>query len=264
MNNGGTDFRLDVENVRLWCGPAVVPLRRKTFDLLRFFAENPHRLLTKREILESVWPGIRVSPGLIKEYVHDLRHALHDDPVRPCFIETVHGRGYRFIAALKLGGQSEDASEDAHLAAVPQSIAVLAIENLTGEERWAQLCCGLTHDIVTELACSAIAVVPPSMARPEERAAPMPAVDHILVGSLQAHGGRLRLNLHLNRVERGHTVWAQRFECGPDEPLHLQDTIAARLRRLVEPAQDRSRRGRTLCFSRPADQPPVGNIRSCG
>ena len=91
-------YRLDLGDERLWHGDQPVQISNKAFQLLRLFVSNPNRLLTKDDILEGVWRDLFVSEGLIKEYVHDLRLALGDDPKHPIFIETVRGRGYRFSA----------------------------------------------------------------------------------------------------------------------------------------------------------------------
>ncbi|MEE8261350.1 MAG: winged helix-turn-helix domain-containing protein, partial [Gammaproteobacteria bacterium] len=90
-------YRLDLGDERLWHGDQHVQISNKAFQLLRLLVGNPNRLLTKDHILDAVWGDVCVSEGLIKEYVHDLRVALGDDPKRPRFIETVRGRGYRFL-----------------------------------------------------------------------------------------------------------------------------------------------------------------------
>ena len=77
---------------------ADVPLRPKAFDLLRYMVENPGRLIPTDEFLDRLWPNIHVQAGGLKGHVLNVRTALGDDPNQPMFIETVRGRGYRFIA----------------------------------------------------------------------------------------------------------------------------------------------------------------------
>ncbi|MBI3304179.1 MAG: AAA family ATPase, partial [Deltaproteobacteria bacterium] len=93
-------FHLDLPNERLWRGSQLISLRPKTFTVLRYLVEHDGQLVTKEELLGSVWRGIRVSEALPKDYIQELRKALQDNPKVPQFIETVHGRGYRFIAPL--------------------------------------------------------------------------------------------------------------------------------------------------------------------
>ena len=91
-------FRLDSTNEQLWCGEETIPLRRKTFEVLRFLVENRAQLVTKTALLDALWPQIIVSDSMPTICVGELRKALSDNAKTPRFIETVHGRGYRFIA----------------------------------------------------------------------------------------------------------------------------------------------------------------------
>ena len=93
-------FCLDPINERLLRDQEVIPLRPKSFAVLRYLAERPDRLVRKLELLEAVWPETYVTDTLIKVCVTEIRKALGDDPAAPRFIETAHRRGYRFIAAI--------------------------------------------------------------------------------------------------------------------------------------------------------------------
>ena len=93
-------FRFDSVNEQLWRGAKIISLRRKTFAVLRYLLEHPGQLVTKEQLLEAVWPGTYVSESMPTICVRELRKALNDDAKTPRFIETVHGRGYRFIAPL--------------------------------------------------------------------------------------------------------------------------------------------------------------------
>jgi DNA-binding winged helix-turn-helix (wHTH) protein len=91
-------FRLDVANEQLWHEEHAIELRPKTFAVLRYLAERPGRLVTKEEVLDAVWPQTVVSESVLKSCVRELRKALADEAQTPRYIETVHRRGYRFIA----------------------------------------------------------------------------------------------------------------------------------------------------------------------
>lgn len=93
-------FRFDPANASLWKGSQVIPLRPKTFAVLHYLLTRAGQLVTKDELLKALWSGLRVSETLPKDSVVELRKAFGDDPREPRFIETVHGRGYRFIAPL--------------------------------------------------------------------------------------------------------------------------------------------------------------------
>ena len=93
-------FRLDPENQQLWRGEEEIILRRKTFEVLRYLVDHPAQLITKAMLLDAVWPGVVVSDSMPANCVAELRKALNDDARTPRIIETVHRRGYRFIAQL--------------------------------------------------------------------------------------------------------------------------------------------------------------------
>ena len=95
-------FRLDPVNEQLWRENQLVPLPPKTFAVLRYLVEQSGRLVTKEELLKAVWPDTRVSEGVLKGYIRDLREALGDDSHQPRFIETVHRRGFRWLAPLRV------------------------------------------------------------------------------------------------------------------------------------------------------------------
>src|ERR1700730_6355498 len=91
-------FRLDTANQCLWRGQERVPIPPKAYDVLRYFVENPGRLITQDEILEQLWTDSYVNPEVLRKYILDIRKILGDRPDKPEFIETVTKRGYRFIA----------------------------------------------------------------------------------------------------------------------------------------------------------------------
>ena len=65
--------------------------------MLRYLVEHPDKLVTKDELLDTVWAGTVVSDTVLKSCIRELRTALQDDVQTPRFIATVHRRGYRFI-----------------------------------------------------------------------------------------------------------------------------------------------------------------------
>ena len=75
-----------------------VSLTPKAFDVLRYLVENPGRVVTQGEILESVWPDTYVNPELIKKYILGIRKVLRRRTDKPVFIETFPKRGYQFVA----------------------------------------------------------------------------------------------------------------------------------------------------------------------
>lgn len=101
-----SSFWIDRENLHLWRSHADsederVRLTPKSFDVLRYLAEKPGRLVTHDELLEALWPGVHVQPEVLKSHILAIRTALGDTVFSPRFIETHRGRGYRFIGTLR-------------------------------------------------------------------------------------------------------------------------------------------------------------------
>lgn len=82
-----------------WRG-TVVPFEPKTFELLLYFVANAGRILTKEELLKSVWPGSFVEESNLTQHVFRLRKALRQEGNEPLIV-TVPGQGYQFSAVVK-------------------------------------------------------------------------------------------------------------------------------------------------------------------
>src|SRR5579885_2974762 len=123
-------FRLDPANWRLRKNNEFRALRPKTFAILRHLLDNAGRLVTKDDLLRTVWPGVKVENSALRVCMNELRQVLEDDPHRPRFVETVHRLGYRFIASVDLSDEEED--EPAHFAR-PQPVVFIAGEPGVGK-----------------------------------------------------------------------------------------------------------------------------------
>ncbi|MGE3762561.1 MAG: AAA family ATPase [Kofleriaceae bacterium] len=89
-------YRVDLDEERIWNGTRLLSLRRKPFAILRYLIANPSRLVTQDELVGHVWGGAVVSESAVRSHLHELRQVLGDG-----VIETVIGRGYRFVAPLR-------------------------------------------------------------------------------------------------------------------------------------------------------------------
>lgn len=96
------EYRLDSQSGQLYRGSAAVPLTPKAFALLQHLASSSGRLLTKEELLDTLWPGVYVTDAVLKTAVREIRRALDDSSHTPRYIETAHRRGYRFIAPVTI------------------------------------------------------------------------------------------------------------------------------------------------------------------
>ena len=93
-------FTLDVIDERLWNHEESVPLGHKAFTVLVRLLNEPNQLVTKDQLLAAAWPDTAVSEAVLTTAMREIRLAVGDTARTPRFVETVHGRGYRFIAPL--------------------------------------------------------------------------------------------------------------------------------------------------------------------
>jgi len=89
---------VDFSTMELAINGEPVILSAQLFHLLKFFTQNPRRVLSRSELLNEVWgydnyPSTRT----VDNHVWKLRLKLEDDPANPAHFQTVHGAGYKFV-----------------------------------------------------------------------------------------------------------------------------------------------------------------------
>src|ERR1700733_10984696 len=108
-------FELDCARHELRRGHSAVKLENLPFDLLVLVVESKGDLVTRERIVERLW-GAGVYQDTeqgINTAIRKIRLALEDDPQQPQYLQTVVGRGYRFIAPVtREPEESEPAGED--------------------------------------------------------------------------------------------------------------------------------------------------------
>jgi DNA-binding winged helix-turn-helix (wHTH) protein len=124
-------YRLDPRAGRLWRGGQPVALRPKAWELLRYLVDHSGALVTKDELHAAVWGDTVVSDDTVTRTLAELRLALRDDPRTPRIIETVHRRGFRFIA--RLHGSSGE-NQTAVSPEVPEPMPETGTATLVGSE----------------------------------------------------------------------------------------------------------------------------------
>lgn len=108
------DIRVEPRNFKVFKAGAALALEPKTFLLLTYLIENRDRLVDKQELLDAIWKDVAVTENSLTREVGKLRRVLGDDPKTPRYIETIHTRGYRFIAAARTFDDSpEEQTQDA-------------------------------------------------------------------------------------------------------------------------------------------------------
>jgi DNA-binding winged helix-turn-helix (wHTH) protein len=91
-------FALDLTRCLLLRGSEELSLRRQSFDVLRTLAERRGGVVSKDDLLNAVWPGVKVTDDSVVQCVKEIRRALGADA--RWIVRTVPGRGYEFMAAV--------------------------------------------------------------------------------------------------------------------------------------------------------------------
>lgn len=93
---------LDFASMRSTKNGSPVTLTAFEFKLLKFFVNNPERVITREELFEAVWGQVSLPvKRKVDNKILKLRQKLEDDPAVPVHFCTVHGAGYRFVPEKK-------------------------------------------------------------------------------------------------------------------------------------------------------------------
>ena len=101
------DYRLDTQRYELSYRNQPIKLRPKVFHVLRYLIAHRDRVVSKDELLEQVWPNQFIGDGSLNACLMAVRKAVGDNGQAQRCIQTLHGRGYRFIASVKEGTEEE-------------------------------------------------------------------------------------------------------------------------------------------------------------
>jgi TolB-like protein/Flp pilus assembly protein TadD len=247
------DFELDEDRLELRTHDTRVEIQPKPLSLLFHLIRNRERMVGKRELLDRVWPGVIVTESALSSALRDVRRALGDAGAQPRLIETLRGRGYRFIAPVQerptrfdpladSGGEqairSNAATQSSFTAAARDgqacrpAIAVLPFDCFGRWDQDGYLADGLAEDLITRLANSLLPVVARtssfayrSDARNIREIGDELDAQYIVEGSVRRIGQRIRLTVQLIDVSTGKHVWAELFDRTMGDLFELQDEI---------------------------------------
>src|SRR5262249_3903380 len=182
-----------------------IRLPEQPFQVLTILLEHPGEVITREELQKRLWPDgtfVDFEQGL-NAAVKRLREILDDSADTPQLIETLPRRGYRFIGSL------------APVAGQVQSLAVLPLENLSGDAEQEYFAEGLTEALINTLAkIGALRVTSRTSAmqyRKTDKNVPQIArelnVDAIVEGTVLRSGDRVRISVQLIDAHADTHLW---------------------------------------------------------
>ena len=222
------DYELDFDRHRLRRGGQELHAEPKVLSVLSYLVRHRDRVVPKEELLDQLWEERHVSESALTRVIRDLRRLLDDSSAEPCFIRTIYGKGFLFIAEVASPGRT--------VAAKRASIAVLPFADLSAERNQGYFCEGLADEIINALTkVEGLAVLSRKSSSEAARDGADPraagqrlGVAHVLEGSVRKSGARMRASVHLVDVATGHNIWSDRYDRDAGDIFLVQEDIAER------------------------------------
>jgi TolB-like protein/tetratricopeptide (TPR) repeat protein len=257
-----SDHVLDAGLRELTRGGENVAVEPQVFDLLIYLVENRNRVVSKDDLIETIWNGRFVSESTLASRINAARKAVGDSGKDQAVIRTIARKGFRFVGDLdaeapqgaKAGGELPQL--EVSPSAVPSgeplrqhrppldrpAIAVLPFVNISGESKQQYFSEGISEDIITALSKLRwfYVVARNSSFFYKNNAVHLRqigeelGVGYVVGGSVRKNGGHVRITAQLNDVVTGSHVWAERYDCDLTDVFAVQDEITQAVVTAVE------------------------------
>jgi TolB-like protein/Tfp pilus assembly protein PilF len=241
-------FQVDTQSGELRREGSKVHLQEQPFQVLLLLLEHAGEVVSREEFYKKLWAEntyVDSERGLNKA-INKLRIALGDGAGNPNHIETLPQRGYRFIAPIQFEAQR---AGNQQVASRINSVAVLPLENMSGDPAQEYFSDGMTEELTYALAkTSSLRVISRTSVmqyKGARKALPVIAeelsVDAIVEGSVLRSGQRVRITVQLIHAKDDRHIWSGKYEQDLRDILKLQaevaQNIAAQIQKLVEPGE---------------------------
>jgi adenylate cyclase len=234
-------YAFDTDRRELRHHDSLVPLTPQVFDLLDYLLRNRERVVSKDELVASIWQGRAVTDSALTTRINAVRAAVGDNGKSQRVIRTLPRKGFRFVAEVREGEPTEPRAADGAAAASPAlalpekpSIAVLPLKNVPRDPDQENISDGITEDIITELSrfSELFVIARNSSFQYKGRTVDVRrigrelGVRYILEGSFRRHDGRVRIAAQLVDALTGAHRWAERYDRELADVFALQDELA--------------------------------------
>jgi TolB-like protein/cytochrome c-type biogenesis protein CcmH/NrfG len=251
------ELTLDADQRELRRGSQPIPVEPQVFDLLVYLVQNRNRVVSKDDLIGSVWGGRIVSDSTLSSRINAARKAIGDSGENQKLIRTIARKGIRFVGAVRTQSNSgepahapgplPDDLRDQSRPALPPSdrpaIAVLPFINMSGEPEQEYFSDGISEDIITALSKLRWFFV---IARNSsfiykgkpvhiKQVAEELGVGYVVEGSVRKAGDRVRITAQLNNVATGSHIWAERYDRSLADVFAVQDEITEAIVAAIEP-----------------------------
>ena len=263
----GEDFEFDRRAYQLRRAGHTLKLERIPLEILLLLTEQRGQLVSREQIVERIWGKDHFldTDNSINGAIRKIRQVLRDDPERPRFIETITGRGYRFVAPVREAEDIRTPPRTRTLLARPVTlslvvgaaivvaivwsrsraprpvtdrvmVAVLPFQNFTGDAGQEYFSDGLTEEMITQLGnrdperlgvIARTSVMPYKTSRMQlDQVGRELGVQYVLEGSVRRDANTVRVTAQLIRARDQTHIWARAYDRELKGLLTLQGEIA--------------------------------------
>ena len=248
---------LDTDRRELCRGSEPIAVEPQVFDLLIYLVQNRDHVVSKDDLIASVWSGRIVSNSTLTSRINAARKAVGDSGEDQRLIRTIARKGLRFVGAVRTQSNRDKPAYstdgppneiDEHLRpALPLPdrpvIAVLPFINMSGDPEQEYFSDGISEDIITALSklrwffviARNSSFIYKSKAVHMKQIAEELGVDYVVEGSVRKGGNRVRITAQLNDVATGSHVWAERYDRELADVFAVQDEITEAIIAAIEP-----------------------------
>ena len=249
------DHTLDTDRRELRCGSDIMAIEPQVFDLLVYLVQNRERVVSKDDLIASVWGGRIVSDSTLTSRINAARKAVRDSGALQKLIRTIPRRGFRFVGAVSTHANGPAHASDLTLDAVQEpsraalslpdrpAIAVLPFTNMSGDPEQEYFSDGISEDIITALSKLRwfFVIARNSSFTYKGKAVHMKqiadelGVGYVVEGSVRKGSDRVRITVQLNDVATGSHIWAERYDRSLADVFAVQDEITEAIVAAIEP-----------------------------
>jgi TolB-like protein len=251
-----SDHTLDTDRRELRRGSEAIAVEPQVFDLLVYLVQNRDRVVSKDDLIASVWGGRIVSDSTLTSRINAARKAVGDSGESQKLIRTIARKGLRFVGVVTQPALTEptDAGTAAPVELTDQSrpalplpdrpaIAVLPFINMSGEQEQEYFSDGISEDIITALSklrwffviARNSSFIYKGKAVHLKQLAEELGVGYVVEGSVRKGGDRVRITVQLNDVATGSHIWAERYDRDLADVFAVQDEITEAIVAAIEP-----------------------------
>jgi len=241
---------LDDDLRELRRGQEPVAVEPQVFDLLIYLVQNRDHVVSKDDLIASVWGGRVISDSTLTSRINAARKAVGDSGGKQKLIRTIARKGLRFVGDVHIRPMGLEARADMHEPSRPAlplpdrpAIAVLPFVNMSGDPDQEYFSDGISEDIITALSKLRwfFVIARNSSFTYKGKAVHMKqiaeelGVGYVVEGSVRKGGEFLRITAQLNDVATGSHIWAERYDRAIADVFAVQDEITEAIVAAIEP-----------------------------